>query len=169
MQLSEEAGFGRSLFERLSSLGHSKHLLNVQYRMHPEISWFPNSKFYRNQILDAPNVQSESYDRCYLQGSMFGPFSFINVCDGREESDEVGQSKRNLVEVSVTLKLVQKLFEGNPCKEEPFQTQLLQLLFSSYLFTLQQIVSLSFIVAGIGLLDPYLLRICFLVNFNSLD
>nr|GEZ84020.1 UvrD-like helicase, ATP-binding domain, P-loop containing nucleoside triphosphate hydrolase [Tanacetum cinerariifolium] len=32
-----ESGFGRSLFDRLSSLGHSKHLLNVQYRMHPSI------------------------------------------------------------------------------------------------------------------------------------
>ncbi|KAG6411831.1 hypothetical protein SASPL_129915 [Salvia splendens] len=36
-KLSEEAGFGRSLFERLSSMGHPKHLLNVQYRMHPSI------------------------------------------------------------------------------------------------------------------------------------
>ncbi|KAL8483086.1 hypothetical protein ACS0TY_025947 [Phlomoides rotata] len=117
-KLSEDAGFGRSLFERLSSLGHSKHLLNVQYRMHPEISRFPNSKFYRNQILDAPNVQCESYKRCYLQGSMFGPFSFINVRGGREELDEVGHSRRNMVEVSVTLKLVQKLFEAWSGTEE---------------------------------------------------
>ncbi|KAL8479569.1 hypothetical protein ACS0TY_026457 [Phlomoides rotata] len=89
-KLSEEAGFGRSLFERLSSMGHSKHLLNMQYRMHPSISQFPNSSFYDNQILNAPNVRSKSYERCYLQGRMFGPYSFINVCDGREESDDVG-------------------------------------------------------------------------------
>lgn len=112
MQLSEEAGFGRSLFERLSSMGHSKHLLNMQYRMHPSISQFPNSNFYDNQILNAPNVKSKSYERCYLQGRMFGPYSFINVCDGREELDDVGRSRRNMVEVAVILKLLRKLFKG---------------------------------------------------------
>ncbi|KAK6146300.1 hypothetical protein DH2020_020169 [Rehmannia glutinosa] len=111
-KLSEGAGFGRSLFERLSSLSHSKHLLNVQYRMHPSISRFPNSNFYRNQILDAPSVQSQSYERCYLQGRMFGPYSFINIRGGREELDDVGHSRRNMVEVAVIVKLVQKLFKA---------------------------------------------------------
>nr|GLL47927.1 uncharacterized protein LOC109161799 isoform X1 [Ipomoea trifida] len=53
--VSDEAGFGRSLFERLSSLGHSKLMLNVQYRMHPAISYFPNVSFYRGQVQDAAN------------------------------------------------------------------------------------------------------------------
>ncbi|PWA64841.1 uvrD-like Helicase, ATP-binding domain, P-loop containing nucleoside triphosphate hydrolase [Artemisia annua] len=74
-----ESGFGRSLFDRLSSLGHSKHLLSVQYRMHPSISFFPNLKFYQNQIVDAQNVLSECYERRYLSGPMFGSYSFINV------------------------------------------------------------------------------------------
>ncbi|KAH6809207.1 hypothetical protein C2S51_026990 [Perilla frutescens var. frutescens] len=100
-KLSEEAGFGRSLFERLSSMGHSKHLLNIQYRMHPSISRFPNLNFYFNQIKDAPNVQSESYEKCYLQGRMFGPYTFINFPGGREESDDV----------AVIVMLVQKLFK----------------------------------------------------------
>ncbi|KAL6506744.1 hypothetical protein OROHE_022576 [Orobanche hederae] len=111
-KLSEEAGFGRSLFERLSSLGHPKHLLNVQYRMHPSISWFPNSNFYQNQILDGPNVQSKYYERSYLQGEMFGPYSFINVRGGREELDDVGVSRRNMVEVALIVKLVQKLLKA---------------------------------------------------------
>ncbi|KAG2307315.1 hypothetical protein Bca52824_027063 [Brassica carinata] len=33
-QICEKAKFGRSLFERFVLLGHNKHLLNVQYRMH---------------------------------------------------------------------------------------------------------------------------------------
>ncbi|XP_057781571.1 uncharacterized protein LOC130999895 [Salvia miltiorrhiza] len=111
-KLSEEAGFGRSLFERLSSMGHPKHLLNVQYRMHPSISWFPNSNFYQNQILDGPNVQSKSYEKSYLEGEMFGPYSFINIRGGREELDDVGVSRRNMVEVAVIVKLVQKLFKA---------------------------------------------------------
>ncbi|KAK9950673.1 hypothetical protein M0R45_006150 [Rubus argutus] len=40
-KISSKADFGRSLFERLAKLGHKKHLLNVQYRMHPSISLFP--------------------------------------------------------------------------------------------------------------------------------
>ncbi|RZC50705.1 hypothetical protein C5167_019135 [Papaver somniferum] len=76
-KVSDGAGFGRSVFERLSSLGHSKHLLNIQYRMHPKISAFPNANFCWNQILDAPNVLCKNYERHYLQGTMFGPCSFI--------------------------------------------------------------------------------------------
>ncbi|GJR49653.1 UvrD-like helicase, ATP-binding domain, P-loop containing nucleoside triphosphate hydrolase [Tanacetum coccineum] len=89
-----ESGFGRSLFDRLSSLGHSKHLLNVQYRMHPSISFFPNQKFYQNQILDAQNVLSKSYGKRYLSGPMFGSYSFINVVGGREEKDDDGKPKK---------------------------------------------------------------------------
>ncbi|RVX11629.1 Helicase SEN1 [Vitis vinifera] len=35
--ICDRAGFGRSLYERLSSLDHAKHFLNLQYRMHPSI------------------------------------------------------------------------------------------------------------------------------------
>ncbi|KAL3641674.1 hypothetical protein CASFOL_012489 [Castilleja foliolosa] len=110
-ELSEGAGFGRSLFERLSLLGHFKHLLNVQYKMHPSISQFPNLNFYRNQILDAPCVQSQSYVKRYLEGRMFGPYSFINIPGGKEELDDVRQSIKNNVEVATVVKLVRKLFK----------------------------------------------------------
>ncbi|KAA8532347.1 hypothetical protein F0562_032398 [Nyssa sinensis] len=111
-KVSDEAGFGRSLFDRLSSLGHSKHLLNIQYRMHPSISFFPNSNFYHNQILDAPNVKNQNYERHYLPGPMFGPYSFINIVGGREERDDVGHSRRNMVEVAVVLKIVKNLYKA---------------------------------------------------------
>ncbi|CAK9141766.1 unnamed protein product [Ilex paraguariensis] len=111
-KVSDEAGFGRSLFERLSSLGHSKHLLNMQYRMHPSISIFPNSNFYFNQILDAPRVKSKHYERQYLPAPMFGPYSFINVVGGKEELDDVGHSQRNMVEVAIAMKIVQSLYKA---------------------------------------------------------
>ncbi|KAB2612295.1 hypothetical protein D8674_034611 [Pyrus ussuriensis x Pyrus communis] len=109
--VSYEAGFGRSLFERLSSMGHSKHLLNMQYRMHPSISSFPNSRFYHNQILDAPNVKRRSHEKHFLPGSMFGPYSFINVIDGREEKDEDGHSLKNMVEVAIVLRILRNLYK----------------------------------------------------------
>ncbi|WCJ17640.1 P-loop containing nucleoside triphosphate hydrolases superfamily protein [Euphorbia peplus] len=115
---SSEAGFARSLFERLSSLGHPKHLLNMQYRMHPSISHFPNAKFYLNNMLDAPNVMSKSYTKKYLSGPMFGPYSFINVFGGNEEKYDVGHSRPNTVEVAIISKLLKSLYKAwNSSKE----------------------------------------------------
>ncbi|KNA11547.1 hypothetical protein SOVF_134110 [Spinacia oleracea] len=109
--LSRDAGFGRSLFQRLSLLGWPKHLLNVQYRMHPAISSFPNAEFYLKQILDAPSVSNENYEREYLPALMYGPYSFINVSEGREEVDDDGRSRRNMVEAAVVAKILHNLFK----------------------------------------------------------
>ncbi|KAL9993742.1 putative P-loop containing nucleoside triphosphate hydrolase, DNA2/NAM7 helicase, helicase [Helianthus debilis subsp. tardiflorus] len=62
-QMSAKWEFGRSLFGRLSLLGHPKKLLNVQYRMHLSISLFSNREFYYNQIMDEEYVKSESYEK----------------------------------------------------------------------------------------------------------
>ncbi|KAL9416864.1 hypothetical protein AB3S75_039948 [Citrus x aurantiifolia] len=108
--VSGEAYFGRSLFERLSYLGHPKHLLSMQYRMHPSISFFPNSYFYENKIRDAPTVRKRSYEKRFLPGPMYGPYSFINVFGGREEFIE--HSCRNMVEVSVVMKILWNLYKA---------------------------------------------------------
>ncbi|KAJ4710310.1 p-loop nucleoside triphosphate hydrolase superfamily protein [Melia azedarach] len=107
--VSDEACFGRSLFERLSYLGHSKHLLSMQYRMHPSISFFPNSFFYDKKIVNAPNVEKGSYEKHYLPGPMYGPYSFINIFGGREEFTD---SYRNMVEVSAVMKILQNLYKA---------------------------------------------------------
>ncbi|KAL7258164.1 hypothetical protein ACSBR1_004309 [Camellia fascicularis] len=109
--VSQEAGFGRSLFERLTLSGHSKQLLNIQYRMHPSISCFPNSKFYQNKVMDSANVKSQKYTKCFLRGPMFGPFSFINISCGREMLDDQ-RSRKNMVEVAVVLKILHLLSEA---------------------------------------------------------
>ncbi|XP_050278044.1 uncharacterized protein LOC126719551 [Quercus robur] len=116
--VSARAGFGRSLFERLSLMGHSKHFLNIQYRMHPLISFFPNSKFYGNKIVDAPNVKSGLAKR-YLPGQIFGSYSFINISCGIEELDGIHHSWKNMVEVAVIIKVVNNLYkEWNGSKQK---------------------------------------------------
>nr|CAD41370.2 OSJNBa0088A01.9 [Oryza sativa Japonica Group] len=85
-KVCEDASFGRSLFERLSSLGHEKHLLNMQYRMHPSISIFPNISFYDRKLLDAPNVKQKEHRKKYLPGLMFGPYSFFNIEDAHSKT-----------------------------------------------------------------------------------
>ncbi|XP_024162204.1 uncharacterized protein LOC112169414 [Rosa chinensis] len=109
-KIAENAGFGRSLFERLVLLGHEKHLLNVQYRMHPSISLFPKKEFYNNRILDGPNVNERSYEKCFLEGKIFGSYSFINIADGKEELDR-GHSSKNMVEAAVVYQIVLSLYE----------------------------------------------------------
>lgn len=80
--------------------------------MHPSICRFPNSNFYQDLIQDADSVKSQSHERCYLQGRMFGPYAFIDIHGGKEEFDDVGHSRRNMVEVAVAVTLVNKLFKG---------------------------------------------------------
>ncbi|KAI3844840.1 hypothetical protein MKX03_004561 [Papaver bracteatum] len=111
-RVSDEADFGRSLFERLGLFGHAEDLLNVQYRMHPKISSFPNRKFYKVQIIDAPKVRCENYQKNYLPGPMFGPYSFVNISIGKEEPDEAGHSIKNMVEVAVVMAIVRKFYKA---------------------------------------------------------
>ena len=100
------------MFERLSSLGYSKHLLNVQYRMHPQISKFPVATFYEGKISDGPNVTHKNYNKRFLAGKLFGPYSFINVDSGHETTEKHGRSLKNTIEVATVVRIVQRLFKG---------------------------------------------------------
>ncbi|KAI4312708.1 hypothetical protein MLD38_037508 [Melastoma candidum] len=111
-KVSKQASFGRSLFERLSSLCYHRHLLNIQYRMHPSISKFPTSTFYQNQILDAPCVKESGFEKCYLKGPMFGPYSFIDIAYGREELGKDRRSQRNFAEVDAVLTILHSLYKA---------------------------------------------------------
>ncbi|KAL0731257.1 hypothetical protein Bca4012_027351 [Brassica carinata] len=108
-KIASAADLGRSLFERLVLLGHEKQLLNMQYRMHPSISVFPNREFYGMRILDAPSVRVRSYVKRFLPGKMYGPYSFINIPYGREQFGQ-GYSLKNILEVSVVDEIVSKLY-----------------------------------------------------------
>ncbi|CAA0317863.1 unnamed protein product [Arabidopsis thaliana] len=111
-QIALEAGFGRSLFERLALLGHKKYMLNIQYRMHCSISSFPNKELYGKKILDAPTVRQRNYTKQYLPGEMYGPYSFINIAYGREEYGEgEGRSLKNNVEVVVVAAIIANLLQ----------------------------------------------------------
>ncbi|CAH8387863.1 unnamed protein product [Eruca vesicaria subsp. sativa] len=109
-QIALEAGFGRSLFERLAILKHKKYLLNIQYRMHPSISIFPNREFYGMQIQDAPTVKQRKYTKQYLPGKMYGPYSFINIPHGEEQYGE-GRSLKNNAEVAVVSDIIANLLQ----------------------------------------------------------
>ncbi|CAJ2640607.1 unnamed protein product [Trifolium pratense] len=108
--VTDEAGYGRSLFERLVLLGYKKHLLNTQYRMHPSISLFPNKEFYEEQLVDAPIVREMNYNRCFLEGKLYGSYSFINIAKGKEQRGR-GHSSKNIVEAAVISTIIESLKE----------------------------------------------------------
>ncbi|GLJ34024.1 hypothetical protein SUGI_0684240 [Cryptomeria japonica] len=108
-KISQEAGYGRSLFERLQHLGHRSHLLNTQYRMHPLICQFPNKEFYGNRIINGSNVNKEPNGIAYIKSEMYGTYAFFNIKDGKEEEDEFSKSKRNIVEAAIVLHTLKTL------------------------------------------------------------
>ncbi|CAK7326903.1 unnamed protein product [Dovyalis caffra] len=67
-----------------------------------------------SHMYDAPNVnvKGRKCENRYLPGPMFGPYSFINIFDGREELDDIGHSRRNMVEVAIVWKLVQNVYKA---------------------------------------------------------
>jgi hypothetical protein len=57
-----KCGLSRSLHERLTEdLNHSQTMLNIQYRMKPEISLFPSNQFYNGKVTNGNNVQQDGY------------------------------------------------------------------------------------------------------------
>jgi hypothetical protein len=51
-EAGRDLGFGRSLFRRLLDIGYPTETLNVQRRMHPEISRLTGDRFYSGQVID---------------------------------------------------------------------------------------------------------------------
>ncbi|XP_015697335.1 uncharacterized protein LOC102717830 isoform X2 [Oryza brachyantha] len=121
-KIAKDADFGRSLYERLCTMGYRKHLLEVQYRMHPGINKFPNANFYDNRISDGPSVKQEDYVKSYLPGPIYGAYSFIHIDNDMEMLDELGQSSKNMVEVAVAVNIVERL--ARECSEKRQRTSL---------------------------------------------
>ncbi|XP_057845589.2 uncharacterized protein LOC131055004 isoform X1 [Cryptomeria japonica] len=134
-KISLEKGYGRSLFERLQQLGHPCHLLNTQYRMHPEICRFPNMKFYENRIINGPNVEKEADGITYVKSKMYGTYAFLNIQDGEEKEDEFSKSKWNILEAAVVLHMLSKLYKV--CASRGLKT-------------------------SVGVISPYNAQVCFL-------
>jgi senataxin len=90
------------MFERLLILGYKRHMLNVQYRMHPSISLFPSKEFI---------VKEKRYNKHFLEGKMYASYSFINIAKGKEHFHR-GHSLKNMVEVAVISKILESLKQG---------------------------------------------------------
>jgi senataxin len=104
-----QLGLDKSLQERLMiDNGHAHFMLDVQYRMHPDICRFPSFKFYHNKLSNGPNVIRKDYVGTY---SLLNrqPYIFMQIF-GMEERSFSG-SYCNVAEARAIVKLVMQLRE----------------------------------------------------------
>jgi len=135
--LSREAArfqYEQSLFVRMQANHPSDvHLLDTQYRMHPEISLFPSRSFYDGRLLDGPGM-AKRRTKPWHQSNILGPYRFFDV-QGTHQSAPRGHSLINLAEIEVALTLYNRLttdcndydFKGKIGIITPYKSQLREL------------------------------------------
>ena len=55
---AKKTQYSRSLFERLVHCGVKPHLLNIQYRMHPQLNRFSSMYFYDNRVKNGSKLST---------------------------------------------------------------------------------------------------------------
>jgi senataxin len=106
-QSAAKYGYDQSLFVRMQQ-NHPDHihLLDTQYRMHPEISQFPSSEFYESRLVDGENMGALRRQPWH-QSSLLGPYRFFDV-KGIQEKGQKGQSLVNVEELKVAMQLYER-------------------------------------------------------------
>lgn len=138
-------GLETSLFLRLWRNGIDTQLLNVQYRMHPQISNFPSVHFYFKRLLDGIGAAERPLPKGFEEKAnsvlVKSRTVFLNVTQGREEADpkskdsvSPGYSYCNRAEADVILRLLDELLGYGETQLETMQ---------------------AFSPSDIGLISPY--------------
>ena len=109
---AQELLYERSLFERLQNAGMEPILLDIQYRMHPEIRQFPSQYFYNGRLQDCVGILSSTQEPFHVD-PLLKPYLFFDVADGKEQHRNRG-SLQNVDEVEVVLSLYRHLRKIEP-------------------------------------------------------
>ena len=119
--------YEQSLFVRMqNNFADEVHLLNTQYRMHPEISLFPSRTFYDDLLMDGKGM-AELRQKPWHVSSLLAPYRFFDVV-GQHQAAPRGHSLINLAEIEIAIALYDRLLED----------------FSNYQFS-----------SNIGIITPY--------------
>lgn len=105
---AQSYGYEQSLFVRMQR-NHPKdvHLLDTQYRMHPEISCFPSQQFYHSRLVDGPNM-AQAREKPWHVSSILGPYRFFDV-EGSQTKEARGHSFINIPELEAAMALYRRL------------------------------------------------------------
>lgn len=103
-QSAARYGYDQSLFVRMQH-NHPEdvHLLDRQYRMHPEISQFPSQEFYEGRLADGADMATLRLQPWH-DSQLLGPYRFFDV-RGVQTRGNKGQSLVNMEEIKVALQL----------------------------------------------------------------
>jgi senataxin len=126
--------YEQSLFVRMQK-NHPEdvHLLDTQYRMHPEISLFPSRTFYDGRLLDGGDMAGLR-KQPWHQSMLLGPYRFFDV-QGQHQAAPKGHSLINVAEIDIAMKLYKRLtsdfpeinFRGKVGIITPYKSQLREL------------------------------------------
>jgi senataxin len=107
-KMASQFQYEQSLFVRMQQ-NHPRdvHLLDIQYRMHPEISAFPSDTFYEGKLQDGPDMAKLRH-RPWHQSELLSPYRFFDV-QGMQSSVPKGRSLVNLAELQVAMQLYERL------------------------------------------------------------
>ncbi|CAD8124849.1 unnamed protein product [Paramecium sonneborni] len=104
-------GLDRSLFERLVQLGIRPVRLQVQYRMHPELTVFPSNTFYEGTLQNGVTISDRTHSGSFPWPNKQKPMIFINV-SGLEQLSASGTSYLNTQEAVAVEQAVYYLYQN---------------------------------------------------------
>jgi senataxin len=106
-QSAARYGYDQSLFVRMQK-NHAKdvHLLDMQYRMHPEISRFPSKEFYEGLLQDGDDMAKLRLQPWH-ESVHLGPYRFFDV-KGSQARGPKNQSLVNEEELKVAMQLYRR-------------------------------------------------------------
>lgn len=115
-QAAASHNYDRSLFVRMQNKNpNSVYLLDIQYRMHPEISVFPSKNFYDGKLKDGERMKDKN-SRPWHQINPLAPYKFFNIVSSHHQ-DGLSQSLFNTTEARITLEIVQVLMDLIPQRD----------------------------------------------------
>lgn len=106
-----KAGLSQSLFERLVVLGIRPFRLEVQYRMHPELSQFPSNFFYDGSLQNGVCAEERKLKIDFPWPSPECPMFFL-VTQGSEEIAGSGTSYLNRTEAANVEKIATRFLKA---------------------------------------------------------
>lgn len=155
-QAAAGLNYEQSLFVRMQK-NHpdSVYLLDVQYRMHPDISKFPSQAFYESRLQDGKNML-EKNDRPWHKQFPLSPYRFFDIV-GAHQQHELTRSLFNYLEARVALEIVEKLMIVLP--EDQFKGRIG--IISPYKEQIRVLKDVFRKKYGIGILNE--------IDFNTVD